>query len=267
MGIRIEFNTDQLRTDEAAGLIALLATVSPKALEALTAQGAIGSLTETEHRIGDVSVTHRTRGAAPVTEAQEAAADNGYEEPQDANAVFPAPTADTAQLDKAGLPYDKRIHSNPPSIIGTGLWRKKKGVGNDLVESVTAELRQTYPKPTADAGTAAPQSSAPSTSAAPAPPSDARPTTAAAPTATAVAPVAPPSSAPATETAPQAFARTIQKMNKAQTAGKLTVLEVSQACEAAGVKEARGLLGLGDKSLDAILTFEAMIDAAIAAAG
>ena len=59
------------------------------------------------------------------------------EPPVDLNSI-PAEAVDT--LDADGLPWDERIHSGGKSQTAKGLWKKRKGVGKDTVEQVTAEL-------------------------------------------------------------------------------------------------------------------------------
>lgn len=62
--------------------------------------------------------------------------------------VIPPPA--NVQLDKSGLPWDERIHSETPTINKSdGLWRMKRGIGDkrELVEAVEAELRANYPAP------------------------------------------------------------------------------------------------------------------------
>lgn len=95
----------------------------------------------------------------------------GGEAPKPADAVAPTPPAPVAPVaptapastapvpatpnseiatDKAGLPWDRRIHSESKSINKTdGLWRTKRGVDLELVKTVEAELRNvmTIPKP------------------------------------------------------------------------------------------------------------------------
>jgi hypothetical protein len=72
-----------------------------------------------------------------------------------APAVPAAPAAPAAaapagvDVDKAGLPYDARIHSKPPSKKKDGYWRQKRGVDEATVASVTAELQQAMAAPPA----------------------------------------------------------------------------------------------------------------------
>lgn len=46
-----------------------------------------------------------------------------------------------ADLDADGLPWDERIHSGSRKVNKDGTWKKRKGVDDDTVASVTAELR------------------------------------------------------------------------------------------------------------------------------
>lgn len=48
-------------------------------------------------------------------------------------------------LDKNGLPWDKRIHSDPASMTDKGVWRKKRGVDEVAFNAVAAELRAAQP--------------------------------------------------------------------------------------------------------------------------
>ena len=59
--------------------------------------------------------------------------------------------AANAPLDSNGLPWDERIHSGTKSQNQDGSWKKRKGVADNVVDAVTAELRKTYPAPTAAA--------------------------------------------------------------------------------------------------------------------
>ena len=58
------------------------------------------------------------------------------------------------KLDKAGCPWDARIHTSNMAVIGDGTWRKKPGVDPVYFEQVKAELM----------GSAAPQTNAPAIS-------------------------------------------------------------------------------------------------------
>lgn len=51
--------------------------------------------------------------------------------------------ANAGSLDKAGFPWDARIHTANKATIGDGTWRKKPGVDADLVVQVRAEWANT----------------------------------------------------------------------------------------------------------------------------
>lgn len=46
-----------------------------------------------------------------------------------------------AILDGNGLPWDKRIHSDPATMTDKGVWRKKRGLQETTFAAVSAELR------------------------------------------------------------------------------------------------------------------------------
>jgi hypothetical protein len=86
-----------------------------------------------------------------------------------------APVAVTAQTDKAGLPWDGRIHSAAKSMNADGTWRAKKGIDKAYLAQIQEELRRVMaiPSPLAPAPTAVappPPASVATTVAAPAPP-------------------------------------------------------------------------------------------------
>lgn len=67
-------------------------------------------------------------------------------------AIVPTvPTPASAELDSAGLPWDKRIHASSRNKLQDGTWRMMRGVDKAVVESVEAELRavQAIPVPVA----------------------------------------------------------------------------------------------------------------------
>lgn len=57
----------------------------------------------------------------------------------------PAPAG---EVDVSGLPWDARIHASSKAKVADGTWRLKRGVDNDLVTSVTAELKAVMSLPT-----------------------------------------------------------------------------------------------------------------------
>lgn len=96
----------------------------------------------------------------------------------------PAPTGTGVALDKAGLPYDTRIHSSAAEPLAkTGFWKRKKNISDDYVAQIEAELRAVMnagktPEPTTTTVAAA-APPAPSAAPAPAPsPAPAAPTAA-----------------------------------------------------------------------------------------
>lgn len=52
-----------------------------------------------------------------------------------------APPTDNRVLDADGLTWDARIHSSSKEMNKDGTWRKRRGVADELVRSVEAELR------------------------------------------------------------------------------------------------------------------------------
>lgn len=171
------------------------------------------------------------------------------------------------QLDKEGLPWDKRIHSNPATIKADGCWRSKRGLDAATKEAVTAELRQAMAAP--PPGPPAPMFE----EAAPGVPLEPSPDTADASTVFAggaaaassvpappVAAVPPPPvpavpAAPAPAPAATAFADLMRKITGMQTAGTLTVEGVQQIAQSLGITGVRDLMARPDliPSFDALL--------------
>ncbi len=150
-------------------------------------------------------------------------------------------------VDADGLPWDVRIHATTAdgggSLTADGRWRKKRGVADALVQSVTAELRAALPaSPICEADIAPPPASEP---AAPPPP-----------------PEPPPAPAPAAVQPPIVlFQALMKKVTPLQNAGKLTVLDITGMCETVGVKKLGDLL----QRPDLIPVVEAQVDAIAAA--
>lgn len=62
--------------------------------------------------------------------------------PPAASAPVAAHTSGAVELDKSGLPWDARIHSDAAEKLSQkGLWKRKRGVSDELVAQVEAELR------------------------------------------------------------------------------------------------------------------------------
>ena len=75
----------------------------------------------------------------------------------------PAPAAaPVGDVDSAGIPWDKRIHSDAKGVKSDGTWKKRRNLADGVYETVMAELR---------AGLAGNQQQAPATST---PPADAQ---------------------------------------------------------------------------------------------
>lgn len=195
----------------------------------------------------------------------------------------PAPGAAPAvALDKEGLPWDARIHAGSKTFKADGTWKARKNLDDATKASVTAELRAVMAAPAPQAPAAPPPPSpAAAPNAAPPPPVSAE----SAAVALTASPVPPASSPPvlarsltpeqqAAANAAQAaalanpagaaplppavqFANIIRKVNSLQSAGKLTVMDVTSACEGVGLTQPRDLLARPDL----IPTFESTIDA------
>lgn len=56
------------------------------------------------------------------------------------NEVINEPTGDTMDFDKEGLPWDERIHSSNHKLTAQGIWQRRRGVSDEVYNSVKAEL-------------------------------------------------------------------------------------------------------------------------------
>lgn len=54
--------------------------------------------------------------------------------------VINEPTGDTMDFDKEGLPWDERIHSSNHKLTAQGVWQRRRGVSDEVYNSVKAEL-------------------------------------------------------------------------------------------------------------------------------
>ena len=54
--------------------------------------------------------------------------------------VAEEPVGDTIDFDKEGLPWDERIHSSNHKLTGQGVWMRRRGVSDEVYNSVKAEL-------------------------------------------------------------------------------------------------------------------------------
>lgn len=177
----------------------------------------------------------------------DATAPAGSPPPPPAQAPATAPAG--VQLDKAGLPWDARIHATVAGGGGKvnatdGLWRAKKGVSADLVKTVETELRAAL-----SAAPAPPP--APVAPAAPPPP----PPVADAPTV--APPGAPLPAATGAETPARQFASVMRDVTQLQSAGRLTADDVNATLTACGLETLRDLL----VRPDLIPTFRATVEA------
>lgn len=170
-----------------------------------------------------------------------------------------APVANGAtQLDKAGLPWDERIHAGSKSVTADGLWRKKRGITDELVASVEAQLRSLMSLPSP-----APVPTLPAPAAVPAPP-PANPIVAVAepiPAAGNSVPVASANSAPAPAVDPKAaFVALVSLASSSIQAGKLTQAELQAACNSVGVET----LPLLANRLDLVPAVKTLIESTLA---
>lgn len=82
------------------------------------------------------------KGIAPVT--------SGTEPHTPAEPEQPTSTGAGVELDADGLPWDSRIHSSSKAKTQKGVWKKKKGVSDDIKDKVESELRQLMAAPTTE---------------------------------------------------------------------------------------------------------------------
>lgn len=193
----------------------------------------------------------------------------------------PSTPANGVEVDKDGLPWDARIHTESKAKNADGRWRNKRNLDAALKAQVEAELRQVMgaaPAPT-HAQPAAPvtiPTAGPASSAAtvPVPPSVPTPPVAPVPPAPLAVPTPPvagaapsipvaPNAAPAGEVpqdARQQFVGLVGRASAAIQAGKVTQAEVTQICAAAGVPA----LPLLANRLDLVAHVAGQVDALIA---
>jgi hypothetical protein len=290
--LQISFDTtDHSRPNDVVGLILLLNSVSPGALQkAMAAIGNPASITYAPPAVSPAALAAIENGytvsdPAPLPPADEmteafgsplAGADSAPTSvPGAPDATPPQPAAGGEQVDADGLPWDERIHAKTAGGGGTinadGTWRGKRGVAGDLVASVTAEYRAkgyAAPVPPAPAPEVVGGEALPGET--PAPPAGDSAPTAPAPTppppTSDSAPPAPTDTPapPASSLAPLArFQALMSKVRPAQDAGKLTVVDITGICQAAGIVQLGELL-TKPQHFEIV---EAQIDALISAAG
>lgn len=154
--------------------------------------------------------------------------------PENTAAAAPTPNSAIA-TDKAGLPWDHRIHSEGKTINkGDGLWKAKRGVDPATKASVEAELLQLMaipataaPKPPTDGPSTPVAPTAPTPTASPAPE----------PVTSPVAPVAPPAPLATAQasTTPTNLGELMIKAQAAVAAGRMAMTELVDAVKAEGI--------------------------------
>lgn len=190
----------------------------------------------------------------------DAATDQGNAEQDDSDDDTAEPSAPTivngVEVDSAGLPWDRRIHSSAKSKIKDGTWKKLRGVDDALVAQVEAELRQSM-NPVAPVAE-------PVQAAAPMPPAPAR-EVAAAPVAESVPAAAPTPPAPAaTNAAPVTFADAMKKYAAAKAKNVISDAQAAEFCQGKGLN---GIASLSVCPGEIRGEFVAMVEALAAAAG
>lgn len=141
-------------------------------------------------------------------------------------------------LDKAGLPWDGRIHASSKATNADGTWRLKRNVDKTLIDTVTAELQRAMAAPSAG-----PQLVPP-----PPPPAPTQ---------------APPPPPPPADDVRKAYVDLVGRAASAQGAGKITLDQVLKCLSAVGVES---MPALGHR-LDLVPAAASLIDGIIAGAG
>lgn len=174
--------------------------------------------------------------------------------------AVPSTPANGVEVDKDGLPWDARIHTESKAKNADGSWRNKRNLDAALKAQVESELRQVMSAaPIPPAPGVAPSPAQPVAPVPPAPLAVPTPPVAGAASSMPVAPNA----APAGEVpqdARQQFVGLVGRASAAIQAGKVTQAEVTQICAAAGVPA----LPLLANRLDLVAHVAGQVDALIA---
>jgi len=137
--MQITIETDGITPRDVAGLLALLATVSP---DVLTAALEMYDIPVNPQITINPTITVTTDTVPPPPFAPPAPV--AVSAPSTTSAPI-VPPADKGPQDKNGLTWDERIHAKSADgggvITGAGIWRAKRGVSPELVAQVTAEQR------------------------------------------------------------------------------------------------------------------------------
>lgn len=106
-----------------------------------------------------IGIPKPVRSFADVVASQTAQEDTAEVTSQEHVVIPPAPMPDTpvatavpsapnlVDLDKNGIPWDERIHSSSRAKIADGSWKLKRGVDDNVVSTVKAELEGFKPLP------------------------------------------------------------------------------------------------------------------------
>lgn len=149
------------------------------------------------------------------------------------------------EVDSAGLPWDRRIHSSAKSKIKDGTWKKLRGVDDELVAQVEAELRQSM-NPVAPTPPAPEVAAAPVDDPLPCPPQAPAPTHLSA------------------NTSPVTFADAMKKYAAAKARNVISDAQAAEFCQGKGLN---GIASLSVCPGEIRGEFVAMVEALAAAAG
>lgn len=186
---------------------------------------------------------------APIPPSVDTAAvfNQGFDQPVDTPAVFPAPPVApvAVELDKNGLPWDMRINTSNRAKTQQGVWKRKPGLTDDEYNAVITELRGAQAAPPAPAaqGDASAVFIQPTTSIGIAPVAAAIGAPPSAPQVRAVAPVPPVAAAQA---GPTTFPELLQHITKYKAAGAITIDQVNAVCAKYGIAQVSLLSGRAD---------------------
>jgi len=170
MSVTVTFDSRTLTEREAGAVASFLLSIHPDALDAAaqhlnqpqlsldlrTVAKVLERGTPEQPPVAVAPVTIELSAAEAFGAVADAAAAFAASPAPAGTPVAPSPVSSNgpiaspssgAQLDKTGLPHDKRIHSDPPKMTDKGVWRKRRGLNQLIEHQVVAELRATYPEP------------------------------------------------------------------------------------------------------------------------
>lgn len=198
-------------------------------------------LSFTDRFPADEPVTDKLKCSVDVHIPELAAAD-AEPTPEQAFAVdtAPVPQATATGLDKAGLPWDERIHSSSKNFTADGAWRKKRGVSDALIAEVEGQLRQLMAIPAAPS----PFPEVAQASAVPPPPG---------PT------MVPPAPEVDQRESQKSFCHLVGRASKAMGEKKITKEEVQEICVKRGVPSLQLVVNRFDLLPEIAMDIEALI--------